>query len=642
MKKQFNYYLSLAVGASALFFTACTPEDHDMPAASVTSAELVEGIAFSVTPDANDPNTIHLKSLVKGAQPCWETPSGLSQSPEITLELPFSGEYTVKFGVTTGAGLVWGEPYTFTVSQNNFEMLSDEIWTNLAGGVDENGKGNPKVWVPMDKSYPPYQGSAPVAYMSPDDVMNDGSGKTELLIGTSNWKPNWDPGFQSWLIPADDPYMGSEMTLSLDAQKGCIAEIKRVDSNGTTTTTGSFNLNVSTRTQPTLSFTGCEMLHAAWGDGVCDNYFKDIKILECTPYVLQFATMRTNSEGPWWIIWNFVAKDVRDGLVQIPGEGPDLIETKPVVEPAYDDLATELFTIAGDDASYVATKTTFLLDEEKPYDLMWWNDGSGAWEWINGYGSSWAPAYGSIEDFALTISKNGKAELENAEGGASTTFTIVDNKIVFADEITLLTAGDVSIKGKEFTVMKCSADDNEVVFGIPVEYNASGVANKYLCAKMTIKPISGGQSGPLVLKVDNSKLDVYTEADKYLRIQFYNPWAGKADSEWPVDPTALKLKKNQKLVLKFTVSGIDWTATPRAAFCCNIDGFAWEPDCFTNFQGQDFNTTGETVMTLTNETGSTYNFYETGSLQVSIQLDGFASSLDISNAVVNVTSLTIE
>ena len=146
MKKQFNYFLSLAVaGGLTAFFTACTPENHEMPAVTVTPAELVEGIAFSVTPDANDPNTIRLSSLMKGVQACWETPSGLSQSPEVTLELPFSGEYTIKFVVTTGAGLVWGEPYTFEVTQNNFEMLSDEIWTNLAGGVDQNGQRKHKI-----------------------------------------------------------------------------------------------------------------------------------------------------------------------------------------------------------------------------------------------------------------------------------------------------------------------------------------------------------------------------------------------------------------------------------------------------------------------------------------------------------------
>ena len=48
MKKQFNYYLSPGSRGLGALFSACTPEDHDMPAASVTSAELVEGIAFSV------------------------------------------------------------------------------------------------------------------------------------------------------------------------------------------------------------------------------------------------------------------------------------------------------------------------------------------------------------------------------------------------------------------------------------------------------------------------------------------------------------------------------------------------------------------------------------------------------------------
>ncbi len=39
------------------------------------------------------------------------------------------------------------------------------------------------------------------------------------------------------------------------------------------------------------------------------------------------------------------------------------------------------------------------------------------------------------------------------------------------------------------------------------------------CARMTIKPISGGQTGPLELKVDSSKIDIYTEQGN-LRLQF--------------------------------------------------------------------------------------------------------------------------
>lgn len=43
---------------------------------------------YTVTPDANDPNTIHLTSLIKGATPLWVTPSGPSQKTTLDLALP--------------------------------------------------------------------------------------------------------------------------------------------------------------------------------------------------------------------------------------------------------------------------------------------------------------------------------------------------------------------------------------------------------------------------------------------------------------------------------------------------------------------------------------------------------------------------
>lgn len=644
MKKHINFLLSLAVAVGlGTSFTGCTPDSYDMPGATVSPSELVEGIAFSVTPDPKDPNTIHLKSLMAPTvQAVWDTPNGVIKAPETILELPFSGEYSVKFGVTSTSGPVWGEPYVFTVNQNNFEMLSNPLWTYLAGGVDENGQGNPKVWVPMNKAYPPYQGSSPVGYMSPTDVLNDGSNNDDPVFGPDGWKMNWDPGFQSWLIPSDSPYLDTEMVLELDPLKGCVATIDNVAEGGSIKT-GKFTFNVSDPKHPTISFTGCEMLHANWGNGICSNYTTDLKILECTPYVLQIATMRTNSEGPWWIVWNFVAKDLRDGIIQIPVDDPGLLPEAPVQEPAYEDLETSLFTISGADASYVATKTTFLLDEEKPYDLMWWNPATAEWQWLDCYGASWAPKYEAAGDFALTLEKTGSAELETVDGNTSAKFTIQDNKIVFDKEITLLKSGDISITGTEFTVMVCKPDDNEVVFGIPVEKDANGDANKYLCARMTIKPIGGGQTGPVVIPVDNSLINVYVEADKYLRLNLWQPldWGGTENQS--VDVNKLKLKKNQKLVLKYTVSGIDWTGSPKAAFCCNIPGFEWEPGCFSNFQAYDFNTTGENTMELVNDTGSTFNFATAPSaFTVTIQLDGFAASNDISNVSVNVSSLTIE
>ncbi|MDE6268176.1 MAG: hypothetical protein K2M04_03745 [Muribaculaceae bacterium] len=639
MKTIIKSFLASAIVAAGL--TSCSPDDHSLASPSVMTEDLIEGIAYSVTPNAEKPNKIELRSLTKGATAVWNTPQGYKQAADVTLDLPFSGTYEVTYGIMTQAGIVWGEPYTFEIGVNDFGMLSDDIWTNLAGGVDENGNGNPKKWVPVDHSYGIGDCSAPVMYMSPDDYP-----EPEL----DNWSPNWDPGFQSWLIPADDPYMDSYMVFGLDPVKGATCEIYRNTANGPQQVSGNFNLNNSDPKHPLITFTGgTYSLHNEGFDGVCANYTNDIRIIRCNPYMLQIATMRTNSEGPWWIVWNFVAEDVQKDPSLIPSEGPSLIEGQPVAEPKYDDLESLLFTIAGSDATYLATQTTYLLNDEKPYDMMWWNPAAGAWEWIEGYGSSWAPELEGIEDYALTLEKAGKATMDTPDGSQSAKFTVDGNKIVFDSEITILSAGTLSVSGTEFTVMSISPDDSEVVLGVPVETDANGDVNKYLCANMKIKEIGGGQTGPIVIPVDNTKLGIYKEADKYLRIQFYNPWAGMDDDAWPIDPTKLKMKKDQKMVLKFTINGIEWEATPKAAFCCNMDeeNWLWEPGCFDNFQAYTLNTTGENVMELPNTTGKTYSFYGSGSLQVTVQLAGFVKdfdpeTFDAEAVTVNVTSLTIE
>lgn len=654
---EINKLYTLLAGAAMLVATACSPDDHDLASTVFVADDLVEGIAFTVTPDANDPNVIHLESLVKGCTPLWETPQGRSQAASWSIQLPFAGEYEVTFGVMTQAGNVYGNPYHFTVTQNNFGMLSDEIWTNLAGGVDDNGNGNPKTWVPMDRSYGVGHGSAPVMYMNPDDVKNDGTGVTDLLLGSANWSPNWDPGFQSWLIPADDPYMQSRWTFGLDPIKGCTLSETRMTASGEETVVGSFTLNNSDPKRPLISFNGgTYALHNTGFDGVCANYTTEIKIIECTPYVLQLATMRTNSEGPWWLVWNFVAEEVQNGSVVIPTEGPELLQTTPVVEPEYADLAESLFSISGSDATYVATQTTYLLNEEKPYDWLWWNGATAAWEAINGYGSSWAPTYDGIEDFSMVLAKKGDAsftcEIESAEGTQSANFTVSGNKMIFDQSITLLSVGNISITATEFTVLKCSADDNEVLIGIPDGKDDTGTVNKYLCANFTIKPIGGGAEGPTEIKVDNSKLNCYIEANDHYRIELYNPW-GSAD--WPIDITKVKLKKNQTLSITFSIDGITWNdgAEPKVLLANNIDalGFSW-PSGGSGFdvpEAVSLNKYGPTTITLTNTTGSTVTFDGSSCVTLCISVKGLVASpldadgmLDPTLITPTISSMTIQ
>lgn len=638
--------------AALVALSACTQETFDYQAPNVSPADLVEGKAFtvSVNPETNE---VTLQSLMGDSYvTSWVTPNGMAKGSTYTFSLPFSGTYQVTFGVDTRGGLVYSDPYSFTLANNNFALLSDEIWTNLAGGVDENGNGNPKTWVPMNQRYGSYHGSAPLTYLSPSDVMNDGSNNADIKIGTSNWQDNWDPGFQDWLIPAGDPYMDSEMTFYLDSEKGSVAEIKRVTADGTKEYTTTFNLNVSDPQRPLISMNSGEILHAAWGDGVCDNYTTDIKILECTPYVFQFATMRTNSEGPWWIVWNFVSKDLRDDPSILPTEGPDLIEVASPKLPTYENLAELLFTIEGD-ASYYASETTYLMNEDKPYDIMYWNGAEGgSWEWIDGYGSSWAPVYDTADEFELVLTRKSDgsytATLDNSEGSQSSTFTIGENSIVFAEPMTFMTAGNQVIEGNELAVLKCSPGDEEVVLGVPDGYDDSGNVNRYLCLNLTIKPIgSGGEEGPKVLAVNPDNIGCWLDGEQ-LRIVLYQP-AGWGGGEPAVDPEQLVLKKEQTLSVTFKLNNIDWKedATPKAFLGINMTGYgSWS---FDSPESVEINKGGETTVSITNGTGSKYSFLDNDCLQIAVQQAGLINgplgedgTIDSANVGYEIVSVVIQ
>lgn len=641
-----------------MIFSACSPEEYEMGAKTYVSDDLVEGIAYTVTPDANDPNTIHLTSLIKGATPLWVTPSGPSQKTTLDLALPFAGEYSVTFGASTPAGPVYGEPYTFKVETNNFAMLEDPIWANLAGGVGKSRK-----WVPVDKNFGIGRCSGPVMYMSHTDVKNDGSNITDLMIGSANWTPNWDPGIQSWLIPADDPYFQSYITFGLDAVKGCTVELHRVAASGTTDATGTFNLNVSDPKRPVISFYGgTYSLHNEGFDDVCSNYTNDIKIIECTPYLLQVATMRTNSEGPWWLVWNFISEEAYNDPSIIPTEDPGLLQPAEVQQPAIEDLATKLFTTEINGVTYVGNEARFLINDEEPYDWTWWNGGSAAWESVvkGQYGSSWAPvADASIADYELVLSSTADGYKWD-DGTNAGKLAIEDGKLKFMDadgnpvEITILTAtGDkrtVEVKGSEFTVMACDVTSS-FQMGVPATTNDKGAVDSYLCANLNYKPIATGPTGPTEIKVDNSKVQIIFgdgNPDR-LRLQFYNPWAGEVD--WPIDITKVKLKKNQTLKIQYKVlSGITWNegATPKTVIMDNNIGNAWEDDCYNQAHAVAFDTAEGAVQTVsvTNTTGATVTYEGSSCICIGIQNKGLATVAATEDGQpdvkVEIISMTIE
>ena len=637
-----NKILYSFMATAALLLTACSPDKYSLSKPDFESGDLVHGSAFSVTVDAD--NTVTLKSLLDDSYNCyWIQPNGRSQGNEVKFQLPFAGTYEVTFGVDTRGGVVYGAPYQFTITTNNMSLLEDPLYAYLTGGV-----GKSKKWVPVDKDYGVGQCTAPVMYCNPSDVLNDGSGSTD--IGINHMKPNWDPGFQSWLIPEDSPYMDSYMVFSLDDVNGCsITEYRgEVGAKGAstgTTLTGKWNLNLSDKNHPTLSFTDTYSMHNAGFDAVCDNYTTDIIITELTPYMLQVATMRTNSEGAWWIIWNFIAEDVQNGTVVIPsGEVNYLTPSTPVL-PDIEDLTTKLFTTDINGVEFVGAEMTYQVSQDAAYDWLWWNGGSSAWESVikDNYGSNWAPKWDEdlVAENELTLTKKG----EYTYGEQTGSYTITDSKIVFDNEVSFFTVtGDertIEVKGKEWQVFKCDPG-SEVVLGVADGKDANGNTNSYLVVNLTYKAVSGGQTGPVNVPFNNDNRNNYIEAGKYFRCQLYNPWGGDTHA---IDPANVKLKKNQKINVTVKLSGFTFSQTAKMVLCCNRGSEqSWEPDCFGYARAIDVNSDGTYTVSWTNDTGSTVKWDDGASaLTITMQYDGYATLPDEDYAShCTIESITIE
>ncbi len=648
-----NHIYSMVAGA-VLMLGACTPDDYDLGGAQYSAGELVAPKAYTVTVDGNK---VHLESKISGCTPLWITPTGRSQEKELTIELPFAGDYEVTFGADTRSGAVYGEPYKFTLDKNDFGLLSDDKWFYLADKDFYRGdplpdastlaSGVSKKWYPCDADYG-LGCTGPVMYMSPYDPDNDGAGYTEddekngvykdITFGRNNWAPNWDPGFQSWLIPETDPYMDSYMEFSMDAQNGCVVKVYRGESGtkGASTgveMTGKFSLALADKDKPAISFSDSYALHNVGFDAVCANYTQDIQIIELTPYYLCLVTRRTNSEGNWYIVWNFVSEEViktHGGC--IPKEDAGLIDKAEPKLPEFDNLATDLFTIEADGVTYVGNQMTYTIDEDTPYDWMWWNGAPGvaAWQSVTGgdYTANWAPKAGDeIGDFELVISKASDGTYDYTAGTAEGKVTIGGGKLVFDQEVTILRASNefrtVSVTGREFTVLACEPGES-LTIGVPSSKDENGNTDSYLVAKLKYKQISGGQTGPTVVPLNSNYGDegiTWTE-NGCVRLAFHH--YGEGGNGIFKDASSVKLKKDQtiKVTFKLKEGVITWSQTPKCALIDNNIKTTWEPECFDLDDAVTVNTGGETTVTLKNTTGATQKFTNT-CLDLSIQFDGY-------------------
>lgn len=340
----------------ALLVSACSPDDYSLGDKNITSDDLVEGIAYTVTHDSSNPNIVYLKSLLPSSYTVlWDDPQGRSQEAEVTLKLPFAGDYQVRMGVETPGGIVYGPYSTFTIDDFCAEFVTDELWSMLAGGV-----GKSKKWIYDNGKY---------GFSAGELSYGDPSANTNF--GWNSFVSNWDPAAGH---TGDDQMWDSYMVFDLNGN----ANYQFYNSTTGQTQTGLFNLNTDTHQ---LNLTDADLMHPDTWTARRSDWRRNLQIVELDDNHLRVGYVRKPGDwgGEWIEVFNYVSEEY--ALNYDPGDEEEVTPTLP-----------------SDWRDYVEPKTshvmTFKLNEDSPYD--WCNlDGT-----TKGIAST---ANSGIEDLTLTL-----------------------------------------------------------------------------------------------------------------------------------------------------------------------------------------------------------------------------------------------
>lgn len=553
---KFKHLFSI-VAAVILAFAACTPEEYGLGSKTITSDDLVQGIAYDYTIDqATNTVTFVTKDFITTENTvCWDfsnAGNGYSQSRNNTFQIPFAGDYAVYFGVLTSNGYVKSDTIKFSINNTNGNLLTDPLWSKISGGVDKS-----KTWVlDLDASGVSKFFSGPLYFYGTADSWETVTNGVKLT-GQDSW--NWCPAWadNTWITAAKD--FG---TMTFDLTNGAHVKVNDLD-NGVSFE-GTYLLDTENHT---LSLTNANILHLSTYDAIVTNWKSNLKIMSLTENTMQIAALRDNSptEAPCLLVFNFITKAAYDDPSLLDTDAPGGVTTTPITDPVFDNLNGQLTTT-------ITTSMTYTLNEEAPYDWLWWNSADGTWE-SNEFAAnddypSWAPLPATPDNFSLLLNagvdSNGKPANEfiltnNESTDFDGSYTVSDNKLTFNKSITLLSASNsirsISIKGTEFYVMKIDADTKEVWLGAPDGVDSNGKTNKYICVRLLPKKTTS-ESGPVKVICDNTKVAFgNVENEDYLRIQLFNVYGADAfKANPPINATKINFKK--EMTVTFTITGL--------------------------------------------------------------------------------------
>ena len=402
--------LTLLLGAAA-----CSPDDFKLGDNNITSADLQEGVAYTITHDQSNPNIVYLENKMGSEYNAqWETPQGRYQGDKVTLKMPFAGTYDVLFGVDTRSGVVYGDTTSFTIDNICTDFITTEIWNLLAGGV--NGE---KTWIYDDGTY---------GFSAGELTYGDPDANNPLTYG--HFTANWDPGKGQC---GDDAMWESTMTFSLKGSAG----YKFYNSSTGATQSGVFSLNEDSYV---LSLSDADLMHPDTWTARLADWRKNLQIIELDENHLRIGYKRQSGDwgGEWIEVFNYVSKDYADGYVPEVDDNP-----QPTLADSWQSDITSLYKSPN---TYREFK--FVLTEDG--DASSYYNLYGKWE----SGSEAASSDGA--EMSLKINSEEKTyTMTDADGNSvSGTYTLNSNGFIkFSNGLLTTTVG------KNGAVLKTNADN---------------------------------------------------------------------------------------------------------------------------------------------------------------------------------------
>ncbi|UOB18739.1 hypothetical protein [Abyssalbus ytuae] len=605
----------MLLGVLVLFFS-CNDNDYEL-GEKLSPSELNFSVVQDYSADAGG-NTVILTNNTPGTVAVWDYQTGTSNKNQVVVNYAFAGEYTIKFSAVTAGGIVEAESVIITVTDDNYNYVTDPLWETLSGGV-----GNTKKWyLDLDADGLSRYFTSPLYFYGTDNGWLEGGDAGCYGDDCWTWAPVWESN--QWIMDAADY---GYMEFSLDG--GPFVTVDHLTLPALGTQSGTYSLDVESYT---LAMSNAGMLHNTGYDDCVSNW-GNITLFSLTEDTMQLGVIREaigacSSEGQAMIVYNFISEEYRDNW--IPEEtGP----VEPILPDDWENTVSEI----------TSTSIEWKLSENNPID--WANlDGSmmNGWQ-VPGDYPDWlgAPDPSVYGDFSMTINSSDNSVVFVTPDGTTTEGTYeINSSGIYSFSIDVPSfqlinwAYFAPDSNNQLRILNITTDSGgnitDMWLGAVDDVNNP---SQYTAFHLEPTLSDGGSEEETGIEISvNNSLIAYgdIESNGNLRLEIFNEY-GTTLADPPINTADMVFDDRVEVTFTISGTGISGGSYDASMYYADSD---WAP----NGNGAPITVTGDGTYTVTYQPGTAVN----GCIVFVIDIVGMGNDIaDISSVSATIDNIMI-